>query len=106
MVKKIDFHIHTVASEKDYDFSYSKKWIQQYVKEAELDAIAITNHDLFDKENFEKVKSDLSSTMVFPGMELSLEEGHVNIVFPEENIPDLLKLSDWLESKNLGEKSK
>ena len=106
MVKKIDFHIHTVASEKDYDFSYSKKWIQQYVKEAELDAIAITNHDLFDKENFEKVKSDLSSTMVFPGMELSLEEGHVNIVFPEENISDLLKLSDWLESKNLGEKSK
>ena len=106
MVKKIDFHIHTISSEKDYSFSYSKNWIQQYVKEAELNAIAITNHDLFDEENFEKVKSDLPNTTVFPGMELSLEEGHVNIVFPEEDIPDLLKLSGWLQNKKSGEKSK
>ena len=48
MVKKIDFHIHTVSSHKDYDFSYSPEWLKKYVRAAELDAIAITNHDLFD----------------------------------------------------------
>ena len=45
MVKKIDFHIHTISSEKDYDFQYSSQWMQDYVSKAQLDAIAITNHD-------------------------------------------------------------
>ena len=56
MVKKIDFHIHTVASHKDYDFTYSSKWLEKYIQEAELDAIAITNHDLFDHKNFQEVR--------------------------------------------------
>lgn len=106
MVKKIDFHIHTISSEKDYEFSYSSSWLQRYVQEAKLDAIAITNHDIFDLENFKKVKQDLPNTQVFPGMELSLEEGHVNIVFDESNILQLAQFSDWLENKKLGEKGK
>lgn len=72
MVKKVDFHIHTIATEKDYPFSYSSNWIKEYVEKAELNAIAITNHDLFDLENFYRVKKDLPDTQVFPGMELSL----------------------------------
>lgn len=106
MVKKIDFHIHTISSEKDYDFSYSSNWLKQYVQEAQLDAIAITNHDLFDVENFKQVKKDLPNTRVFPGMELSLEEGHVNIVFDESNILQLAQFSDWLKQQQLGEKGK
>lgn len=99
MVKKIDFHIHTLPTEgKDYNFIYSSNWMQQYVKEAELDAIAITNHDRFDEENFFKVKEDLPNTKVFPGMELSLENGHVNIVFSEEDIQHLTNFSEWLKS--------
>ena len=50
MVKKIDFHIHTVPSIKDSEFTYSSEWLINYVNEASLDAIAITNHDLFDKD--------------------------------------------------------
>ena len=46
MIKKIDFHIHTVASIKDSAFTFSLKWLKEYVKTTELDAIAITNHDL------------------------------------------------------------
>lgn len=104
MVKKIDFHIHTIPSDKDYDFSYSSQWIQNYVQESELDAIAITNHDLFDEENFIKVQSDLPDIKVFPGIELSLEEGHVNIIFPEEHISDLVNFSQWLGTQKLGER--
>lgn len=102
----MDFHIHTISSGKDYDFTYSSEWMKEYVQKAELDAIAITNHDMFDLENYLQVKEDISNIKIFPGMELSLEEGHVNIVFPEENIDDLVKFSDWLKKQNLGEKGK
>ncbi|MDT2811764.1 hypothetical protein P7H33_02250 [Vagococcus lutrae] len=102
MVKKIDFHIHTISSDKDYDFSYSSEWLKEYVKESGLDAIAITNHDLFDKENYQQVKSDLPDITVFPGMELSLETGHVNIVFSEDKVEDLVDFSNWIKEQNLG----
>lgn len=106
MVKKLDFHIHTISSGKDSKFSYSSDWMKRYVEEAELDAIAITNHDLFDLENFEQVKKDLPDTAVFPGMELSLEEGHVNIVFSEDELSSLIDFSAWLERNSYGEKAK
>ncbi|MFM1628831.1 hypothetical protein [Streptococcus mutans] len=100
MVKKIDFHIHTISSIKDANFVYSSKWLAKYVETAELDAIAITNHDLFDKNNYEQVKSDISNVKVFPGMELTLDVGHVNIVFSEKQIDDLEKFSNWLKQKH------
>lgn len=106
MVKKIDFHIHTISSEKDYSFSYSSSWMKKYVEEAELNAVAITNHDLFDLDNFNRIKKDLPDTQVFPGMELSLEEGHVNIVFSEDEISHLVDFSEWLQKQNLGENGK
>lgn len=106
MVKKIDFHIHTVSSHKDYDFSYSPEWLKKYVRAAELDAIAITNHDLFDESNFKQIQYDLPNTKVFPGIELSLEEGHVNIIFSEEDSPNLVHFSEWLSTQNLGQNGK
>ena len=104
MVKKIDFHIHTVSTEKDYDFQYSSEWIENYVSKSKLDAIAITNHDLFDLRNFNFVKGDLPNCTVFPGIELSLEGGHVNIVFSEEEKYYLSEFSDWLNNNLSGSK--
>lgn len=98
MVKKIDFHIHTVASDKDYHFTYSSKWLEKYIQEAELDAIAITNHDLFDYENFQEIKNHLADTKVFPGIELSLAGGHVNVIFSEDDVENLVKFSTWLKT--------
>lgn len=106
MVKKIDFHIHTVATEKDYPFSYSSKWMKEYVKEARLDAVAITNHDLFDLQNYCEIKKDLPNIQVFPGMELSLEQGHVNIIFSENEISHLVNFSEWIQKQNLGARGK
>ena len=96
MIKKIDFHIHTVASIKDSAFTFSLKWLKEYVKTTELDAIAITNHDLFDRDNFEKISYALPGIKVYPGIELTLDIGHVNIVFPHDYIDDLSKFSKYL----------
>ncbi|HFU4122165.1 TPA: hypothetical protein ACGO7R_000062 [Streptococcus suis] len=96
MVKKIDFHIHTVPSIKDSQFEFSLDWLKEYIKSTNLDAIAITNHDLFDKENFEGITVALGEVKVYPGIELTLDVGHVNIVFPVTCIDELSTFSDWL----------
>ncbi|TWT11318.1 AAA family ATPase [Streptococcus sp. sy004] len=96
MTRKIDFHIHTVSSIKDSKFVFSLEWLKKYVETTKLDAIAITNHDLFDKENFEEIKEALEGIMVYPGIELTLDVGHVNIVFPVDCIDELSNFSNWL----------
>lgn len=108
MVKKIDFHIHTIATDKDYKFDFSIEWLKNYVSKANLNAIAITNHDLFDIDNYLEVKSSLEELdcVVFPGMELSLEEGHVNIIFDTSEAENLSTFSTWIEQNKADLKSK
>lgn len=98
MTKKIDFHIHTVSSIKDSDFTFSLEWLRNYVEKTKLDAIAITNHDLFDRGNFDEITSALSSIKVYPGIELALNIGHVNIVFPTDCVDELSDFSNWLSN--------
>lgn len=100
MTKKIDFHIHTISSVKDSDFTFSLDWLKSYVEISELDAIAITNHDLFDKDNFDEITDALTNVAVYPGIELSLESGHVNIVFPIDCREELALFSEWLSNKH------
>lgn len=96
MTKKIDFHIHTVSSIKDSDFTFSLDWLRSYVETTELDAIAITNHDLFDESNFKEISEALPNIKVYPGIELTLDIGHVNIVFPYDCVDNLSLFSQWL----------
>ncbi|MGU7999268.1 hypothetical protein ACS6Z0_01015 [Streptococcus suis] len=98
MVKRIDFHIHTVPSIKDSYFNFSIEWLKAYVDKTKLDAIAITNHDLFDKDNFEEISEYLPNVKVYPGIELALDIGHVNIVFPCDCIDVLSQFSEWLSN--------
>lgn len=98
MVKRIDFHIHTVPSIKDSHFNFSIEWLKAYVDKTKLDAIAITNHDLFNKNNFEEISEYLPNVKVYPGIELALDIGHVNIVFPCDCIDVLSQFSEWLSN--------
>lgn len=90
-MKKIDLHIHTVSTFSDSHFSFSLEAFQIYVQEAKLDAVAITNHDIFDGTQFRIIKETLGIP-VFPGIEVNLEKGHVLI------ISDISRLDEF-ESK-------
>lgn len=59
-MKKIDLHIHTVASISDSPIFFSLNSLEDYVKKLEIDCIAITNHNLFDKDQFETICQKLS----------------------------------------------
>ena len=58
-MKKIDLHIHTISTVSDHAFDFSMNALLQYVNTAKLDAIAITNHNIFDVEQFEQITKEL-----------------------------------------------
>lgn len=78
-MKKIDLHIHTVPTISDSHFIFSLDAFKKYIAEANLDAVAVTNHDLFDGVQFRTIQEALGVT-VFPGIEVNLERGHVLII--------------------------
>jgi hypothetical protein len=84
-VKKIDFHIHTVPTVYDADFKFELSVLERYVSEAALDAIAITNHNTFDRTQFAEIVAALD-VPVFPGVEVTLDCGHILIVADLTNL--------------------
>jgi predicted metal-dependent phosphoesterase TrpH len=75
-MKKIDLHIHTVPTISDAAFTFDMNKLKEYVGECKLDAIAITNHNMFDLDQFNQI-SNLLTIPVFPGIEIDLESGHM-----------------------------
>jgi len=78
-LKKIDLHIHTVSTISDRAFIFSLDSFKRYVTEANLDAVAVTNHDVFDGAQFRQIQQALGAT-VFPGIEINVEKGHVIVI--------------------------
>ena len=72
-MKKIDLHIHTVSTPSDSSFDFSIDALAQYVEKCGLDAIAITNHNCFDSDQFRQIQERLDEkTVVFPGIEINV----------------------------------
>jgi predicted metal-dependent phosphoesterase TrpH len=66
-LKKIDLHIHTIPTISDSGFTFSLDTFKRYADEARLDAVAITNHDVFDGVQFRQIYQSLDA-IVFPGI--------------------------------------
>lgn len=78
-MKKIDLHIHTISTVSDYDFEFSMDKLAQYVTDSEIDGLAITNHNLFDKIQYLEIQSKISKS-IFPGIEIDLRTGHLLVI--------------------------
>lgn len=78
-MKKIDLHTHTISTVSDYDFTFDISKIIAYVNKLEIDALAITNHNVFDLKQYYQIKNSLSIA-VFPGIEIDLEGGHILVI--------------------------
>ena len=77
---KIDLHIHTDPAfyENSFDFSLDK--LKEYVHNNRLQVIAITNHNHFNKSQFNKIQATLSNIIVLPGVEIDIEKGHLLLI--------------------------
>lgn len=75
---------------------------------ARLNAIAITNHNVFDLDNYNEIK-DALNIPVFPGVELNVSNpggfGHVLLIAPEEAVDTFNANTSTLSSMYRDEKS-
>lgn len=86
-MKKIDLHIHTVSTFSDRPFTFSLDSFKRYVTDAKLDAVAVTNHDVFDGAQFRQIQEELTAT-VFPGIEVNVGSGHLLIIARPSDLDD------------------
>ena len=98
-MKKVDLHIHTVATVSDHYFEFSMDTLQSYVECKELDAIAVTNHNLFDRKQYEEIREKIS-VPVFPGIEIDVEQGHLLLITSPDDLDDFEPRCKHIQEKN------
>ena len=86
-MKKIDLHLHTIATVSDHAFDFSIEKLIEYIENEKLDAIAITNHNVFDREQYELISASISIP-VFPGIEVDVENGHLLVITEVSDMDD------------------
>lgn len=87
-MKKIDLHIHTVATVSDKPFDFDLAKLKEYSQKLEIDAIAITNHNVFDFKQYNEIVKELGIT-VFPGIEIDLERGHLLLIADNKDLSEI-----------------
>jgi hypothetical protein len=101
-MKKIDLHVHTkVAEGKDRHFDFDLDEVKNFVDGLGLDAIAITNHNTFDLDQFKDIVSLLPVTVsVFPGIEIDFEGGHMLLISENKNLVEFNDRCELVESES------
>jgi ABC-type dipeptide/oligopeptide/nickel transport system ATPase subunit len=96
-MKKIDLHVHTVPTVSDSDFVFSMDTLKRYVQHCRIDAIAVTNHNVFDSTQFRRIKDEIS-IVVLPGIEINVGTGHLLMISDGNDLADFdtkcLRLSE------------
>ena len=97
-MKAVDLHIHTIKSIIDSQFTFSMDSLIKYVDDMKLDIIGITNHNLFDVEQFKEICNELD-IKVLPGIEINFEGGHLLLLSENDNLDDFVNKCKKIEEK-------
>ena len=100
---KIDFHMHTVQTPCDAPFDFSLQTIEDYVANTALDAIAITNHNVFNKDQFKEIQQKLDCT-VYPAIEINLDKGHILLICDGQDLDDFTERCERVSHELPGKK--
>lgn len=79
-MRRFDLHIHTLPSPIEADFTFSMDSLLNHVEGNKLDVIAITNHNYFNKNNYNDIRIALPNVLVLPGIEVSVEKYHILVL--------------------------
>lgn len=94
-MKAIDLHIHTIKTIFDADFCFDANKLKEYIESENLECIAITNHNIFSKKNFQEIRA-ITNISVLPGIEISIEGGHLLVIGNESDVDKLEEQSNEL----------
>ncbi|MBS5966678.1 MAG: hypothetical protein KIA06_04310 [Finegoldia magna] len=97
-MKAVDLHIHTVKSISDSQFTFSMESLINYVDSMKLDIVGITNHNLFNIEQFNQI-CDRLDVKVLPGIEINFEGGHLLLLSENEELEDFSKKCKKVEER-------
>ena len=76
-MKKLDLQIHTQSTMSDIAFVFSMESLRKYVTTFRIDGIAITNHNLFDKNQYFEIRKNMpKQCVVLPGIEINIKNGN------------------------------
>lgn len=95
LMKAIDLHIHTIKTIFDADFCFDANKLKEYIESENLECIAITNHNIFSKKNFQEIRA-ITNISVLPGIEVSIEGGHLLVIGNESDVDKLEEQSNEL----------
>ena len=102
---KIDIHSHTRKIKKGDACTreVSPKEFCEIVTSTDVDILAITNHNIFDKRQYDEIYKRLNGRVqVWPGVELDILEsgkrGHLLVIVSPQKAPDFSKTLDSLMS--------
>lgn len=103
MKQRIDLHVHTLQTPLDAPFEYSRERLKKHVDDNKLDIIAITNHNLFNLENYRDAERALPNTMILPGVEVSVDGFHCLYITDRANAETLAVKCQKLPEQKQGE---
>jgi len=93
----IDLHVHTSRYSECAE-SLDPRLIENYAKNAGLHAIVITEHDtMWKNEEFEELQAQMSSVMLFNGIEVTTSTGHHLVILgvePNTSLPKGMSCDD------------
>ena len=106
IMKKFDLHIHTLSTISDVSFTFSMEILEQYVKERKIDAIAITNHNMFDLAQYREIALKLSDTIVFPDIEINIgnNAGHLLVIAKQDDVEEFSHKCECVQKEIQSEK--
>ena len=76
-MKKLDLHVHTQSTMSDISFVFSMESLRKYVTTSHIDGIAITNHNLFNKNQYFEIRENMpEQCVILPGIEINIKNGN------------------------------
>lgn len=105
----VDFHCHTKATKRGEDKkrNIEPENFKNYILNAQVKMVAITNHNEFDKQEFDKYNNEVNGDFILlPGIELDIngidnERGHIVIIYDNTDINNFdLKIKKLLNDLN------
>lgn len=92
-MKKIDLHTHTIPTLSDHPFTFDLNKLISYVNTCGIDAIAVTNHNRFDIDQYRTITAAINK-LVLPGIEINLEDGHLLLIADPTSVVDFASRSE------------